>query len=929
MRRVLIVGGNEDGDRRERDYLAEAAALPPEDVDRTGSAEDALRRLATGAYDLCIIDDRAGGTDGASLLREARARGISIPAVLMTGSAPVSADVRYATVLSEAERRRHRAEDALLRSEERYRALFDAVPVGLYRTASDRRIANANPAMAQMLGFDSVEALIGSDAVELYVEPEVRREWVRRLETEGLVQAFEAQLRRRDGSALWALESARATLDDDGRILHIEGTVQDITERKQAELRLRDSEAQYRLLFDANPHPMWVIDPETIRFLAANDAAVRSYGFSRAEFLSMPATDIRPPEDVAQMSARIRASAATEGVVSVGESRHRRKDGTLFDVHVTSSRLTFDGRPAVLAMAIDVTERNRAAAALEKLEGQLRQSQKMEAIGQLAGGVAHDFNNLLGVIIGYSELLLRDLAAGSPAARRMTEIRNAADRAASLTTQLLAFSRRQVLQPRVLDLNSVVSEAREMLARVISENVEIVTVLAPGLGRVRADPGQIHQVILNFAVNARDAMPDGGTLTLETRNVVLDGGAAERHPGLAPGRYVALLVSDTGPGMPPEVLEHMFEPFFTTKEQGQGTGLGLATVYGVVTQSGGHVEVESAVGRGTTFKVYLPLADPDPYEAAAPSAPPASPSETVLLVEDAEALREMVQEILEAEGYRVIAAEDAERALDVAAAHEGPIALVITDVVMPGLSGPAAAERLKVLRPDIRVLFMSGYTDEAIGRQGVIGRETHFIQKPFSADALLRKVREVLDQRSGRVIGIPGVPRPVGQAPRLAVGQPLAVDGVLAGDVRRKGQLRAVGRIGGVVVQRRPVHQHLLRARRRIVLDEAARVREVAALHVHDALPVRPPPRLAAAGAERGQARLLAAPGVHHVDLVADPPVRREDDAAGGGVPVRVAEDRALAVTGQRPLLPARHVEDEEVLGPFLVGEERELPAVR
>ncbi len=751
LRRVLVVHEHEDGGRRVRDYLAEVAALRPEDVDHTGSAEEALRRLGTGAYDLCIVDDRAGGSDGASLLREARARGINTPAVLMTGKAPLSPDVRYATVVNEAERRRTRAEDALLRSEQRYRTLFDAVPVGLYRTASDRRIANANPAMAQMLGFASVEALIGSDAVELYVEPEVRREWARRLETEGLVQGFEAQLRRQDGSALWSLESARATLDDAGRILHIEGTVQDITERKQAELRLRDSEAQYRLLFDANPHPMWVIDVETFRFLAANDAAVSAYGFSRQEFLTMPATDIRPPEDVPQMQARIRAAAAGgEGVSSVGDSRHRKKDGTIFDVHVTSSPLTFGGRPAILAMAIDITERKRAAAALEKLEDQLRQSQKMEAIGQLAGGIAHDFNNLLGVIIGYSELLLRDLATGSPAARRMTEVRNAADRAAALTKQLLAFSRRQVLQPRVLDLNAVVSEAEAMLARVISENVEIGILLAPGLGRVRADPGQIQQVILNFALNARDAMPRGGRLTLETRNVDIDTGDADRHVGLASGRYVALLVSDTGHGMPPEVLEHMFEPFFTTKEQGHGTGLGLATVYGVVTQSGGHVEVESAVGRGTTFKVYLPLADAEQDEAAAaPTTARPRASETVLLIEDAEPLREMVQEILEADGYRVMAAEHAERALDVASSHAGPIALVITDVVMPGMSGPAVAERLQVLRPETRVLFMSGYTDEAIGQQGVLDRETHFIQKPFSAEALLRKVREVLDQRVG------------------------------------------------------------------------------------------------------------------------------------------------------------------------------------
>jgi two-component system cell cycle sensor histidine kinase/response regulator CckA len=738
LRRVLIVG-DEDGARRVRQSLAEVAALPPGDVDHTRSPEDALRRLATGAYDLCIVDDRVAGADAAALLREARARGIEVPAVQL-GASP---DARFSTVLNEAERRRHRAEDALLRSEERYRTLFDAVPVGLYRTASDRRFANANPAMAQMLGFASVETLIGSDAVELYVDPDVRTEFTRRLEREGMVQGFEAQLRRQDGSVLWSLDSARATLDDAGRILHIEGTVQDITDRKQAELRLRESEAEYRLLFDANPHPMFVIDVETVQFLAANSAAVGAYGFSREEFLALTAADIRPPEDVPQMHARMRAATGARGIVSVGEVRHRRKDGTIFDVQITSSSLTFGGRAAVLALAIDITERKRAAATLEKLEGQLRQSQKMEAIGQLAGGVAHDFNNLLGVIIGYSELILRDLAADSPSARRMAEVRTAADRAATLTRQLLAFSRRQVLQPRILDLNAVVAEAEAMLARVISENVEVVTVLAPNLGRVRADPGQLHQVILNFAVNARDAMPDGGRLTLETRNVDLASAAADRHPTLAPGRYVALVVSDTGAGMAPEVLEHMFEPFFTTKEQGHGTGLGLATVYGVVTQSGGHVEVESAVGRGTTFKVYLPVAEAEQDQVAPPAAGPRA-SETVLLIEDAEPLREMVQEILEADGFRVLAAEDGERALEAAASHQGAIALVITDVVMPGISGPAAAERLKLLRPEIRVLFMSGYTDEAIGRHGELDRDTHFIQKPFSAEALLRKVREAL-----------------------------------------------------------------------------------------------------------------------------------------------------------------------------------------
>jgi CheY-like chemotaxis protein len=307
-----------------------------------------------------------------------------------------------------------------------------------------------------------------------------------------------------------------------------------------------------------------------------------------------------------------------------------------------------------------------------------------------------------------------------------------------------------VLQPRVLDLNAVVKEAEAMLARVISENIEIATSLAPDLGRVRADPGQIQQVLLNFAVNARDAMPNGGRLTIETRNEEIADGGGGAHGAIPPGRYVVMLVGDTGHGMSPDVLEHMFEPFFTTKEKGHRTGLGLATVYGVVTQSGGYVEVKSAVGRGTTFKVYLPVAESAAAENVAELArPPVRASETILLVEDAAPLREMVQEILEADGYSVLAAEHAERALQVAAAHPGVIALAITDVVMPGMSGPEAATRLQAVRPDTRVLFMSGYTDEAIGKEGVLDAGTHFIQKPFSADALLRKVREVLDQGTG------------------------------------------------------------------------------------------------------------------------------------------------------------------------------------
>ncbi|MBI3098598.1 MAG: response regulator [Planctomycetes bacterium] len=386
------------------------------------------------------------------------------------------------------------------------------------------------------------------------------------------------------------------------------------------------------------------------------------------------------------------------------------------------------------------------------LQEQLRQSQKMEAIGQLAGGVAHDFNNLLTVILGHSDLLLRRLKEGDPAHRGTLEIRKAAVQAAALTQQLLAFSRRQVLQPRILDLNAVLSDMESMLRRLIAEDVDLVTILSPRLGRVMADPGQVQQVILNLAVNARDAMPRGGRLTLETSDAALDEEYARAHPGASPGEYVMLAVSDTGTGMDEATRARIFEPFFTTKEQGRGTGLGLATVYGVVKQTGGTIWVYSEPGKGSTFKIYLPrlLAEGDPGPAA-PEASRVDPrgSETVLLVEDSGPVRQFAREALVELGYRVIEAPDGAAAL-VRAESSGPIHLLLTDVVMPGMSGRELADRLVALRPGVRVLYTSGYTDRTIVSQGVLDPGMAFIQKPYTPDLLGRKIREVLDAPAGR-----------------------------------------------------------------------------------------------------------------------------------------------------------------------------------
>src|SRR5260221_9902460 len=401
---------------------------------------------------------------------------------------------------------------------------------------------------------------------------------------------------------------------------------------KEAEERSarRQAEEQYRLLFDSNPHPMWVFDKETLVFLAVNDATVQHYGYSRSELLGMTIKDLRPPEEVPPLLEELK-SLSWPGSDWLRVWKHRKKDGSIIDAETGSNPIAFQGRQAVLVLAHDVTEKR-------KLEAQLLQSQKMEAIGQLAGGVAHDFNNLLGEITGYTDLLLKDLGAQHPGTRRAEQIRKAADSAAGLTRQLLAFSRNQVLHPTVLDLNAVVLDVEKMLQRLIGEDIQLVTVLSEGLGRVKADPGQVEQVIVNLAVNARDAMPKGGKLIIETVNIDLDGQYAGTRTEVRPGPYAMLAGSDTGHGIDAETMSHIFEPFYTTKEEGKGTGLGLSTVFGIVKQSDGSVGVYSEVGQGTTFRVYLPrVNDNGEVAAIAPPLPEPRPprGEPILLVEDA------------------------------------------------------------------------------------------------------------------------------------------------------------------------------------------------------------------------------------------------------------------------------------------------------
>jgi PAS domain S-box-containing protein len=496
--------------------------------------------------------------------------------------------------------------------------------------------------------------------------------------------------------------------------------------------------ARYRALMEQANDAILILDlAGTI--LEANRESERLFGRARFEIVGRNYDDFVVPEERADSGQR-RRRLGTEGTVRVVGRHMERAGGAVVSVDVSGSLVHMGQESRILAILRDTTERQR-------LEAQLLQSQKMESVGRLAGGVAHDFNNLLGVITGYGDLLLTELGPDHPSQRRVVEIRKAADRAAALTRQLLAFSRKQVLQLRVLDLNVVVGGIEPMLRRLIGEHIDLLTVLDEGVGRVKADPGQIEQVIANLTVNARDAMPRGGKLIIETANVELDEVYAATRPDARAGPHVMLAVSDTGHGMDEETLGHMFEPFFTTKAIGHGTGLGLATVYGIVRQVGGQVMVYSEVGRGTSFKIYLPrfAEAADELAAPAPAGPPPQGTETVLLVEDEPALRTLIFEILARAGYRVLQGAKPDEALAAAAGHAGPIDLVLTDVIMPNMSGRQMAEVLRAARPQARVLFMSGYTDDAISHHGILDPGMHFLEKPFTRDALLRKVREVLE----------------------------------------------------------------------------------------------------------------------------------------------------------------------------------------
>jgi PAS domain S-box-containing protein len=510
---------------------------------------------------------------------------------------------------------------------------------------------------------------------------------------------------------------------------------------------LTKTATKYELLFKAHPEPMWVVDIETLRFLEVNDAAIVHYGYSRDEFLSMGIKDIRPSEE---LPASIGDIPNTTDLDQSGPSRHRIKDGTVIEVEITTDDLTFGERRARYVMAQDVTQK-------QKYQLQLHQAQRMESLGQLAGGVAHDFNNLLGIILNFSWFVKANLTAEvesgngerlRPVLKDMERIERAAENAARLTHQLLAFARVEVVQPRPMNIDAVVTEITPLLRRTLGEHIDLVASPAPDLWPVLIDSGQLSQVLTNLAVNSRDAMPKGGKLTIDASNVDVDSAYAAARPGLKPGRYVLLRVSDTGIGMDKNTLEHAFEPFFTTKPRGQGTGLGLATIYGIVTQAGGRIDVYSEPSMGTRVSVLLPATDQKQvHTEAVASMPQPRATETVLVVEDSDDLREIVERILSQSGYRVMVAANGPEALAMAKTFTGKIDLLLTDLIMPLMLGSELAPRLVESRPDLRVLYMSGFAQPALGANGTASAQVALIDKPFTQPSLLASVRQVLEEK--------------------------------------------------------------------------------------------------------------------------------------------------------------------------------------
>jgi two-component system cell cycle sensor histidine kinase/response regulator CckA len=629
----------------------------------------------------------------------------------------------------------------LTASEKRLRMLMESANDCIFVLDTEGRISDANPATERFLGR-ARDQLSGA-RIHDFVDPtDLDRAKAQFASFLGAGQLFAEARRflRPDGSVV--IGDLSASKVETGGASVVFAVMRDVTERVRAEEALRVSEARFSRLYESGIVGIVIADVQG-GLLDANDAYLRMVGYSREDLLtgSVSWSRLTPPEWRSRDAIAVAELAAT-GVARPWEKELSRKDGSRVPVLIGVAMLD---HPKCIAFVSDLTDRKRAEKALNTKDEELRQSQKMEAIGRLAGGIAHDFNNVLSVILSYGEFLQAEMKPDEPMRVDVEEILAAGKRAVALTRQLLMFSRQQVVAPKVVDLNEVLRGIHNMLQRILGADVDLVSLPARALGRVRVDPSSMEQVILNLVVNARDAMPTGGKLTMETGNVVLDEAYARAHLGVKPGPHVMLAVTDSGTGIDKATQARIFEPFFTTKEVGKGSGLGLSTVFGIAQQSGGSVWVYSELGKGTTFKVYLPQVDA-PIEAIPATESPTAQggSETILLVEDDDQVRIVAQDILRKNGYQVIVARNAGEALLHSEKHVDRIHLLLSDVVMPQMSGPELAKRLATTRPNMKVLCMSGYTDDSIVRHGLLEADLAFIQKPITPDSLATRVREVL-----------------------------------------------------------------------------------------------------------------------------------------------------------------------------------------
>ena len=643
---------------------------------------------------------------------------------------------------------RKKVERSLAESEERYRNLIELAPDCIFVSDLKGKILAVNTAIQSLTGFVK-EEIEGKHFTKL---PTVHFS-----DIPSFVKIFKAiiegkpvknvsfKFKRKDGTSRWG-EADIGLIKVESKTVGVQAVIKDITERKEIEEALQESKEKYRCVVENAKEAIVVAQDGILKFV--NPRTLEITGYSESELLSLSFIEFIHPDDRSMVLENYKKRLQGEKVPEVYSFRMVTKEGKTRWLQISAVLISWDNRPASLNFLTDITEIKSAEEELKDKERQLLQVQKMEAIGRLAGGVAHDFNNLLTAIIGYTDILLLHPKLEQELKKYVEQIKNSSDRASSLIQQLLAFSRRQMMQAKTFDLNKLVANIDKMLRRLIGEDIELFTVFEKDLGLIKADPGQIEQVIMNLAVNARDAMPTGGKLIIETKNIKLDQAYFENRVNGQPELYIMLCVTDTGIGMDEETKRHIFEPFFTTKEVGRGTGLGLSTVYGIVKQSGGYIWVYSEPDKGTTFKCYFPRVDDAILEQESKQEKSLMQGgrETILLVEDEFIVRNLISNILKHYGYTVIESENGEKALEVRAqCSEQPVDMLITDVVMPGISGRVLADRLQSVYPEMKVLYISGYTDDAIVRHGVLDHGIPFLQKPFAPKDLAKKVREILD----------------------------------------------------------------------------------------------------------------------------------------------------------------------------------------